>query len=405
MLIWDSGYLNLISFLKEQKEIPFLICDENTYEACGKYIEESLKKEKLEYDKIILKKDAHADEKNICKVLVSTRDNSLIVSVGSGSITDISRFIAYKQKLRFISIPTAPSMDGYASSVAPLTIDGLKTTVNAIPPEKIFIDINILERSPRILKIAGFGDMMGKFTALLDWQISNLLTDESIDFEVIEEMQKISEEILLNVDKKEFLRLLTYGLIRSGELMAKVGSSRPASGSEHHVAHFLEYLGYNTPYHGIKVGIATLYILRLYERFLELKYEDIERLINYKIDEEKWKKEIREVFHRNYEKIIAENSERIRKINNDNYRKEFINRLKNKKEDIINIIEKVILKKTKILEGYEKIGFSCHPQDWNISLEDFKKALLYSLYIRERFTILSLYQFLGILNNEIEKIL
>lgn len=404
MLEWDEGFEGLISFLKDQKDPPFLLCDENTYEVCGKYISRELEKLRISYDLLILPPDSHSDEKNICKALLNTRENSLVVSVGSGSITDTARFIAYKQRLRFVSVPTAPSMDGYASPVSALTINGLKTTVLAKPPEKIFANLDIIKNSPNILKKAGFGDLMGKFTALADWKLSNILTGETINLNVVEEMHKACEDTLRNIEKENFEKLLLEGLIKSGELMTIIGNSRPASGSEHHVAHYWEFLGYKL-FHGIKVGLSTLYIIRLYKTLLKINLDDLKYRNNIIKTFEEWKDEIKRNFSKIHDEIIKENIERIKKFNNLNFRREIIEKIKINREKIYSIVEKLVEREEKILEGYKKINFSTNLEDWGIKREDLRRALIYSIYIRDRFSILNLYQILGILEEEVERVI
>lgn len=401
MLIWDNDYSKLISYLKEQREKPFLIADENTNKVCGKTIEEKLKRENINYDSLILPKNAHADEKHICKVLLHTDNNPILISIGSGSLTDIVRFVAYKLKLRFISVPTAPSMDGYASSVAALTIDNLKTTVNAKNPEMIFSNLNIIKNSPDILKKAGFGDLIGKFTALTDWKLANLLVDETFNEDVAEEMYRACETTLKNIEKEDFDKLLLESLVKSGELMTIVGNSRPASGSEHHIAHYLEFLGYNL-YHGIKVGLATIYVIRLYEKLLELDLNKIDEYSNFHIDMEFWKKEIKENFPRIYKRIIEENKERIALFNDPNYREKLLNKIYINRDKIYALARSLVDKKKEILDAYEKMNFPTDHRKWKINKEDIKRAIQYSLYIRDRFTILTLFQFLGILKNIIK---
>src|SRR5258707_12042470 len=63
---------------------------------------------------------------------------------------------------------------------------------------------------------------------------------------------------------------LLEGLIESGIAMALVGSSRPASGCEHHASHFWDLLASrglraHAP-HGLQVGYATRFAMRL-QRF------------------------------------------------------------------------------------------------------------------------------------------
>jgi len=84
---------------------------------------------------------------------------------------------------------------------------------------------------------------MGKYTALSDWKLAHILLDEPLDTNVAEEMLKACEDTLKSIDKNDFIKPLFEGLVKSGELMTKVGNSRPASGAEHHIAHYLEFFG------------------------------------------------------------------------------------------------------------------------------------------------------------------
>ena len=56
--------------------------------------------------------------------------------------------------------------------------------------------------------------------------------------------------------------------------MAAVGSSRPASGAEHHISHYLEMrllqTGRPPVLHGAKVGCATLLMAGAYQRLATL---------------------------------------------------------------------------------------------------------------------------------------
>ncbi|MGC8813153.1 iron-containing alcohol dehydrogenase [Dictyoglomus sp.] len=398
MLVWDKDYSKLISYIKIQKEKPFLLADENTYEVCGKEIENKLKELNINYDLLILPRDTHANEKHICKVMLYVDHHHMMVSIGSGSLTDIARFIAYKMKLKFISVPTAPSMDGYASSVAALTIEDIKTTVIAKTPKKIFANLEIIKNAPDILKRAGFGDLIGKYTALSDWKLANILIDEPLNEKVYNEMYKACENTVKSINKPDFEKLLLEALVKSGELMAIVGNSRPASGAEHHIAHYLEFLGYEI-FHGIKVGISTFYVIDLYEKLLELNLDNIDEYLAYRIDIDQWKGEIKTHFPKNSERIIKENIERIKKFNDLSFRKDLIERIKLNKHKIYAIAENLLDKKEEITKACNKIGFSTNPEYWGIKKEDIKKAIQYALYIRDRFTILTLYQFLGILKN------
>ena len=135
-------------FLKEYIS-PLLICDTNTLKATEECMEDI-------YDRCqVLTLDAeglHADEHAVEIVEnYMEEDIDLILAVGSGTIHDISRYLAYQYKIPFISVPTAASVDGFVSNVAAMTWKGLKKTVPAVAPLAAFADTDIFAHAPRRL--------------------------------------------------------------------------------------------------------------------------------------------------------------------------------------------------------------------------------------------------------------
>lgn len=230
-----------------------------------------------------------ADEAGIVGLLKELPpDAEAVIAVGSGTIHDIVRFACHAGRRRFISVPTAPSVDGFASVGAPIVLGGFKTTLATMAPEAIFADLDILCRAPREMIAAGFGDMLGKYTSLADWQLGHLLTGEH-DCPLCREVtRRALETCIRNLDaiaqaRPEGIKALTEALILSGISILLLGNSRPASGAEHHLSHFWEmrYLQEDRKalLHGAKVGAATVIICRLYEHLARLlRQETPERL-------------------------------------------------------------------------------------------------------------------------------
>ncbi|NLL46641.1 MAG: sn-glycerol-1-phosphate dehydrogenase [Clostridiales bacterium] len=207
-----------------------------------------------------------------------------ILAVGSGSICDICRVAAYRENKEFAVFATAPSMDGFASDTAPIIENGFKLTRQAKQPIAIIGDTKILAAAPAELKAAGFGDMIGKFTALTDWKISNILTGEYFCDKIaeltLEGLKKVTEQAdrIASNDEKAAASVME-GLVLSGLAMKLAGSSRPASGAEHVLSHFWECkklaAGLWPEFHGKKVGVASVIITKLYRK-LAMEYEYIE---------------------------------------------------------------------------------------------------------------------------------
>ena len=101
-----------------------------------------------------------------------------IVAVGSGVITDTTRYVASLLKSEFVSVPTAASMDGYASNLAVMEFGGMKTSFPVAPPVAIFADPRTIAAAPLDMTRAGLGDLFGKASAHVDWLASHELYGE-----------------------------------------------------------------------------------------------------------------------------------------------------------------------------------------------------------------------------------
>jgi glycerol-1-phosphate dehydrogenase [NAD(P)+] len=202
-------------------------------------------------------------------------DESLLIAAGSGTITDIVRFVAAKTGRPFVSLPSAPSVDAWASSVAALVLDGSKVTLPARPPLAIFADPGILAGAPAPMIAAGFGDMVCKLTAVADWRLGAVVWDEPYDADLarrsLDAARRTVEAVeAIGARSAEGVRILMEALVESGLVMAAAGHSRSASGAEHHYSHFWEeaFLRTGRPplLHGLKVGVGTVMSAGLWNR-------------------------------------------------------------------------------------------------------------------------------------------
>lgn len=279
-VVIESGAVNKVGEILSRngfgKKI-LLVADKNTLKAAAG-IEKSLKEfdvEKRIYDDL---REATVKESNAIAEMIERKDG--VLAVGTGSIHDISRYAAAKKNKPLCLFATAPSMDGFASYNAPLTDGNFKITYSAKSPEVIIADTKILANSPAILKSAGFGDMVGKYVALIDWQVSSLISGEYYCERVANLTRRATDYIMSLADKitandEESARAVFEGLLLTGIGMSFTKTSRPASGTEHILSHFWECKkllnGELSDFHGRKVGVATLLIMDLYGKLYEKK--------------------------------------------------------------------------------------------------------------------------------------
>ena len=258
-------------FLKEYIS-PLLICDTNTCKVTEEIMEDI-------YDRCqVLVLDAeglHADQHAIEVVENNMEEDiDLILAVGTGTIHDISRYVAFQYKIPFISVPTAASVDGFVSTVAAMTWNGLKKTVPAAPPIAVYADSNIFAAAPRRLNASGVSDLFGKYICLADWKIANLVTGEYFCRETVRLEEKALKTVRSSIQdiaegEEDECEQLMYALILSGLAMQMIGNSRPASCAEHQVTHLWDMEVINGPLdalHGEKVSVATLLVLEEYKR-------------------------------------------------------------------------------------------------------------------------------------------
>ena len=212
-------------------------------------------------------------EDKCAKAQVAANAVDYVLAVGSGTLNDMAKSVATRAGIPSGVLATAASMDGYCSAGAALMRGGFKVTDTVNPPAHVLIDPEVIATAPRIMTAAGFGDIIGKYTCLADWQLSQIVNGEEIHQEAFDMMLQAREACMAAYDglvqnDPAAVQKLTDALITAGLSMALCGNSRPASGSEHHQSHYLEMdfarRGETIPMHGIKVGLGTMISLELY---------------------------------------------------------------------------------------------------------------------------------------------
>ena len=259
----------------------FLVADNYTYEAAGRQVEQLLDQAGLAYHKRVFQTETPLvpNEYALGSVLAAmTSQDDMLLAVGSGTLNDVTKYVSARTGVPYVIAATAPSMDGYASTVAPTILDGFKTTLPAVYPAAIVADVDILKDAPMPMLTAGFGDIIGKFTSLADWRLSHQLNGEYYCPEVAGVIEAAVETCAANAQalaqrEPQAIQAVTEALILSGLAMGMVGVSRPASGAEHQMAHYWEMdalrRGEEHPLHGNAVGVGTVLAASLYEMAVE----------------------------------------------------------------------------------------------------------------------------------------
>ena len=287
----DHAVAHLVEFCRKNAlDKLFLVADANTYDAQGHAVEKALRAADLDLKQIVFtNKEVIADAAHVFDVLIAAgAEPRTYIAVGSGTLTDITRFASHRTRSQFISVPTAPSVDGFASIGAPLIVHGVKVTVICQAPLAIFADSNTLCHAPQSMIAAGFADMLGKLTSVADWRIGRLLWDEPYDEAIARRTLDAVQICIDNADgigagEPAGIARLLDALLESGYCMLDFGSSRPASGAEHHYSHYWEMMllreGRPAILHGAKVGVATVMVAEIYDRVRQLSRAQVSDLL------------------------------------------------------------------------------------------------------------------------------
>jgi glycerol-1-phosphate dehydrogenase [NAD(P)+] len=417
-IVLESGGLQKLAGARERLGFArktLLVADTNTYEIAGRRAEELLA-ESGPVKRCLFETRAKIvpDERALVYVLAGLDPEvDLLAAAGSGTLNDLVRYISARTGLPFISIPTAPSMDGYTSVVAPLIIGGFKKPHVATHPLAVYADLDILKEAPRAMIAAGFGDLLGKFTAKADWLLGRMIQGEgyceaAMDLVMNAVKQSIAGLSGITARQPEAIRALTEGLLNTGVAMLWMGSSRPASGAEHILAHFWEMKsllrGEFKHLHGEEVAVATVLIARVYQRVLALDCSrfDPVRLAQALPDETQWRRDVERV----YGPLAGEVFQEQAGLSFAHPEREAaIQRILETAVEWQKPFQTWLPSPEQMIDWLQAAGAPALPADLGLGPEAVREGLLQAQKSRNRYTILNVAAELGVLDQMVEELI
>lgn len=385
----ERGAISRLTELCKNYQKILLVADENTYGAAGKAVEAALCGKELSMVIFSGKTILIPNEEAIESVRESLFGIDLIVGIGSGVIQDLSKYVSHFSKIPYMIVATAPSMDGYASTGAAMILGGMKETVPAGLPRAIIADTEVLRNAPIDMIKAGYGDIIGKYSALNDWKLSACVNGEyfcqyiyDVTYKMIENTLATAKGLLDREEKS--VKAIMEALVIVGIMMSFAGSSRPASGSEHHLSHFFEIVGIvnNEFYftHGIDVVYSTVITAQIREKLLAEKFSKRRYVMPRFAYEEK----MREVYGLVAEGCIAL-QDRIGNYTTDR------TEIYLEKENEIRAILSEMPTADKICEMLSLVGLDMRQFYAAYGEEKINNAIRYAKDLKDRYTVLWVY--------------
>ncbi len=254
-----------------------LVADQNTWAAAGRAVETALLADGIATERLILParprpKPTVELAEEIAAVLAQQAGTP--VAIGSGVLNDLVKYAAFRLDRPYLCIATAASMDGYTSAGSPLSERGFKKTIPCRPARVVIGDLSVIAAAPPAMIGWGYGDLAGKVPAGGDWMIADALGVEPLDAVAWPMVQDglagwLADPARIRAGDPEAVAGLFTGLTLVGLAMEAHGSSRPASGADHQIAHLWEMEDLTQDgervSHGACVAVGCAATLALYD--------------------------------------------------------------------------------------------------------------------------------------------
>jgi len=263
-IVMGSGIIDLIKKVVNELGYrnPVVICDKVTYEIAAERVSEL-----LSCPVIFTSRANYSEVERIINQLPVETD--VLIGVGGGSVIDLAKISSRERSIPFISVPTAASHDGIASSRASIKRKDEKTSIQALPPVAVLADTKIIAGAPYRFLVAGYADLISNYSAVKDWELAHRLKGEyfseyAFQLSLLSAKMMIKNASVIKEGGESGVRKVLKGLISSGIAMSIAGSSRPASGSEHLFSHALDEIAPKPAMHGEQCGVGSIMMMYLH---------------------------------------------------------------------------------------------------------------------------------------------
>ena len=185
--------------------------------------------------------------------------------------------------------------------------DFLIAVGSAVCPEIIVCDLDVLATAPMRLIASGVGDVLGKYIAKADWQLGQVINGEPCCPVCVEMVTNAVNALVDNVEEiahktEKGMRILIEALLLSGVTIMMIDNTRAVASMEHNIAQYWEMIlvqqGKEPPMHGASVGVSTLLVWPMFERFAreDLSALDLDAIRANRISPEKRERWMRHAY-------------------------------------------------------------------------------------------------------------
>jgi glycerol-1-phosphate dehydrogenase [NAD(P)+] len=394
-----------------------VVSDTNTYDIAGRSVEAALKRDGFPAKSLVLRprqSDRLSPDLAVAEQLPKRipRSVDFLVAAGGGTVNDLVKYAASTMNKPCIAFGTAPSMNGYPSTISALMVKGVKRGLAVNAPVAVLLDLEILNKAPIEMVRAGLGDVISKSVCNADWKLESIIKGKefcALPLKIIQDAEDYYLQYPDRIADREprAIEMLTKALVLSGISLVIIGSSLPVSGAEHLFSHFLDMMvprnKRSRRFHGTQVGVGTIVTASLYEEVLRISpgYINPGKLVaNYPEFSQ-----MEQYIHRHFGKLSSKITEELRQ---KYLRKEEkiteLSSIHDKWNDIRSQLKKIIRPPSMLRSVLSRAKAPTTFRELGISKRQFIDAVRNAYLIRNRHTVLDLASDFGILGGFAEKI-
>ena len=212
-----------------------------------------------------------ANEAEVDRVAEEVRaaEAQFLVGAGGGSKIDITKVVAARLHIPFVSLPTSAAHDGISSPRASLHGAASIVSTEGAVPIGVIADTQLIVQAPFRLLASGCADVISNLTATLDWRLAVRLRNEEYSSTAVALSEYAAQEIMdhassIKPNLEESVWIAIRPILVAGIAMSVAGSSRPCSGSEHLFSHALDRVSERPSLHGEQCGVGAIMMMYLH---------------------------------------------------------------------------------------------------------------------------------------------
>jgi glycerol-1-phosphate dehydrogenase [NAD(P)+] len=271
IVLAGHGVLNELGTTCRQFGFPdrgVVVTGPKTVDLAGSRAVEILRKEGFDASVIIAREATEAEVERVAAE-AEAMSARFLIAAGGGSKIDITKVVAHRLHVPFVSLPTSAAHDGISSPRASLHGAERTNSIDAAVPIGIIADTEVIVQAPFRLLASGCADVISNVTAVLDWHLAVRLKNEEFSSTAATLSEYAAREIMdhaasIKPGIEESVWIAIRPMIVAGIAMSVAGSSRPCSGSEHLFSHALDRVAAHPSLHGDQCGVGAIMMMYLH---------------------------------------------------------------------------------------------------------------------------------------------